>query len=59
MPVFAVLAVIAFALALALHLIGHGTAALALDLLWAGFLLVALHLATGYTWTVHRAGPPQ
>ena len=59
MPVFAVLAVIAFALALALHLIGHGTAALATDLLWAGFLLVALHLATGYTWAVRRTGPPQ
>ena len=59
MPVFAVLAVIAFALALALHLIGHGTAALAIDLLWAGFFLVALHLATGYTVAVHRSGPPQ
>lgn len=54
MPIFAVLAVIAFALALALHLIGHGTAALATDLLWAGFLLIALHLATGYTWAVAR-----
>jgi hypothetical protein len=59
MPVFAVLAVIAFAVALILHLIGHGTADLATDLLWAGFLLVALHLATGWSWAVHRTAPPQ
>ena len=60
MPVFAVLAVIAFALALALHLIGHGTAAIVTDLLYGGFLCVALHLATGYTWAVHRVQrPPQ
>ena len=60
MPLFAVLAAIAFGLALGLHLIGHGTAALAIDLLWAGFFLVALHLATGYTWAVHRVQrPPQ
>lgn len=56
MPIFAVLAVIAFALALILHLVGHGTAAIVIDVLYAGFLLVALHLATGYTW-VRRPRP--
>jgi len=59
MPVFAVLAVIDAAVMLILHLIGHGTGALVIDLFYV-WLLVALHLATGYTWAVHRVQrPPQ
>ena len=60
MPVFAVLAVIDAAVILILHLIGHGTGALVVDLFYVWLLLVALHLATGYTWAVHRVQrPPQ
>jgi hypothetical protein len=65
MPVFAVLAVFAFGFALGFHLLGHGTADLVIDLLYGGFLCVALHLATGWTWGGwswaghHRAGAPQ
>ena len=50
MPVFAVLAVFAFGFALGFHLLGHGTADLVVDLLYGGFLCVALHLATAWTW---------
>ena len=42
---FAILAVIAFALALLLHLIGHGVARYVLDAELVGFLCLALHLA--------------
>jgi hypothetical protein len=64
MPVFAVLAAIAFAVALVLRLVGHGTADAGADLVDAGFLLIALHLATGWSWATwgpgaHRATPPQ
>ena len=59
MPVFAVLAVIDAVVMLILHLIGHGTGAIVVDLFYVWLLLVALHLATGYTWAVRRTGPPQ
>jgi hypothetical protein len=42
---FAFLASLVFAVALILHLIGHGTAPLVTDFVLAGFLCVALHLA--------------
>jgi len=53
---FAVLAVIAFAVALILHLIGHGTAAIVTDLVLAGFILVSLHLALGWAPPWARRG---
>jgi hypothetical protein len=59
MPVFAVAAVIDAAVILILHLIGHGTGALVIDLFYVWLLLVALHLATGWSWAVRRTGPPQ
>lgn len=46
---FAILAVVAFALALLLHLIGHASTYVT-DAVLAGLLLVALHLATGAGW---------
>lgn len=55
---FAVLAVISFALALILHLVGHGAAKYVIDFELAGFILVAAHLAFGWgvPWT--RRQPP-
>jgi hypothetical protein len=57
MPVFAVLSVIAFALALAFHLVGHGLGSWVVTAYLIGLLCVGLHLATGYTWAL-RHGPP-
>lgn len=53
----AVLAVIAFALALLLHLIGHGVAKLVLDFELAGLLLLAVHLAFGWALPWARRTP--
>jgi hypothetical protein len=59
MPVFAVLAVIDAALILILHLLGHGTGALVIDLFYVWLLLVALHLATGWApWGPWGHRPP-
>jgi len=58
MPVFAAAAVFAFGIALILHLLGHGTAAIVADLVYGGFLCVALHLATGWTYPWRRTPPP-
>jgi hypothetical protein len=46
-PVWALVAALAFALALILHIIGHSAAKLVLDFELIGFLCVALHLAFG------------
>lgn len=48
---FAVLAVIAFAVALILHLTGHGTAKLTADFALAGLICLALNMAAEwYPW---------
>lgn len=53
----AILAVVAFALALILHLIGHGAAHYVTDFALGGLLLVALHLAlAGPVWVLRRPG---
>ena len=44
---FAIGAVLAFAIALLLHLIGNGAAKYVLDFELAGLLLVAMHLVWG------------
>ncbi len=41
---FAIAAVVAFGVALVLHLVGHGTASLVTTCTLAGLVLVALHL---------------
>ncbi len=43
----AFLAALSLALALVLHILGHGSAALVLDFTLAGLLCIALHLAFG------------
>ncbi len=40
---FAITAVVAFGVALVLHLVGHGTGALVTTCTLAGFVLLALH----------------
>ena len=56
---WAVLAAIAFAVALILHLVGHGVAKYVIDFELAGFILIALHLAFpwNFAWA-RRAAPP-
>lgn len=57
---FAVLAAIAFAIGLILHLVGHGTAAYVITAWLAGLFALALHFALGaapvMTWP--RRPPP-
>jgi hypothetical protein len=50
--VLAILAVIAFAIALILHLVGGGADRFVTDFTLAGLILVALHLALagGFSW---------
>jgi hypothetical protein len=50
----AVAAVVAFAIALILHLVGNGDGKLVTDAVLAGFLLVAAHLAWGVAWPWRR-----
>jgi hypothetical protein len=54
---FAVAAVVAFAIAFILHLAGNGTGRLVTDAVLAGFLLVACHLAWGVAWPWRRPQP--
>ena len=56
----AVVAVIAFAIGLILHLVGGGAAKYVLDFELAGLIFVALHLAFGgrvYGWAGPRTPP--
>lgn len=53
----AVFAVVAFAIALILHLVGHGAGEFILDFELAGFILVALHMAFGWGVPWHRTPP--
>ena len=45
---WAVIAAIAFALALILHLVGHGAAKYVEDFWLAGLIFISLHLAFGW-----------
>lgn len=55
---FALLAVIAFTLGLVFHIVGHGTASLVTDMLFAGLICVALHLAAGWPVPWARRSAP-
>ena len=57
---FAILAALAFAIALILHLVGGGAEQYVLDFELGGLICVALHLAGfgGYVQGRFRAGPP-
>ena len=56
-PVFAVLAILAFAIALIFNLAGGSVAQYVLDAELAGLLCVAVHLASGSDWSWARQGP--
>ena len=55
---FAILAVLAFALALILHLLTGPYASLAVTFELGGLLCVALHLLCGNVITIRKPGPP-
>jgi hypothetical protein len=56
---FAVGAVIAFALALILHLVGHGAAKFVIDFELIGFILISLQMVFGWgiPWTRRNPAP--
>jgi hypothetical protein len=55
---FAILAAIAFGVALVLHLVGGSASAHWVDFTLAGLVCVALHMAFGSVITIRRTGPP-
>ena len=55
--VFAVLAIIAFALALIFHLVGKSVATYVVTAELAGLICVACHLAANGDWSWARQGP--
>lgn len=54
---FAVLALVAFIVALILHIAGHGAAKYVIDAELIGFILIAASLAFGERWPVFRSRP--
>ncbi len=55
---FAIAAVVAFGVALVLHLVGHGTGALVTTCTLAGFVLLALHFCIA-DWPAWPRSRPQ